>query len=101
MVAAYLVIFPLTHIFTLKYVDSSGRADSGYDDMSIELSLEEVVKLAGQMGFRMLRNETVQAPYMGELFYKSQSMLTLNFCRKNRIVTDHEVMYAQGIILPG
>ena len=42
------------------------RADSGYDDMSIELSLEEVIKLAGQMGFRMLRNETVQAPYMGE-----------------------------------
>ena len=34
--------------------------------MSIELSLDEVLKVAGQMGFRLVQQETIQAPYLGE-----------------------------------
>ena len=34
--------------------------------MSIELSLDEVLKVAGQMGFRQVQQETIQAPYLGE-----------------------------------
>ena len=34
--------------------------------MSIELSLDEVLKMAGQMGFCLVQQETIQAPYLGE-----------------------------------
>ncbi len=36
------------------------------DCLSVELSLEEVLRVAGLLGFRQLRAESLKAPYMGE-----------------------------------
>jgi hypothetical protein len=34
--------------------------------MSIELSLEEVLRISTSLGFKLIRNEMIPAPYMGE-----------------------------------
>lgn len=38
----------------------------GSDELSIELPLEEVVRVAATVGLRLVRQEMVSAPYMGE-----------------------------------
>ncbi|GAX79740.1 hypothetical protein CEUSTIGMA_g7181.t1 [Chlamydomonas eustigma] len=45
------------------------------EDMSIELSLEEVVRMAASLGFKMIRNELLQAPYMAN----AQSMFNTSY----------------------
>eukprot|EP00955_Chlamydomonas_euryale_P116780 366438-Chlamydomonas_euryale.AAC.16 len=41
------------------------RADSTGDDMSVELSLEEIRSVAQQLGLVLLREDVVDAPYIG------------------------------------
>lgn len=44
--------------------DRGGKGEDG--DVSIELSLDEVARVAQALGFREVRSELVRAPYMGE-----------------------------------
>ena len=61
------------------------------EELSIELSLEEVEAAAKQLGFKVIKREMVPAAYMANLRYPTSQMLNSHF-HDSREVKCHVTM---------
>ncbi len=58
---------------------------TGIDSLSIELSMEEILRVAGLMGFKLLKKESIEAPYMSALGWGNN---LFHFYLPNGVSTD-------------